>query len=69
MEISTINTLIIIIFILSITNIMAIQIAVGYRKKNKINYSNYQNCLLALAEADPQLAEYLSKKELETKKA
>jgi len=27
--------------------------------KNKINYSNYKNALLALAEYDPKLAQYL----------
>ena len=30
-------------------------------QENKINYSNYRNCLLALAEYDPKLKEYLEK--------
>lgn len=29
---------------------------------NKINYSNYQNCLRALADTDPKLANYLKKR-------
>jgi len=32
-----------------------------YYRKNEINYSNYQNCLRALAEYDKNLAEYLEK--------
>jgi len=32
-------------------------------KKNNINYSNYKNCLKALAEYDPKLKEYLDKQE------
>lgn len=31
------------------------------RKKNKINYSNYKNCLKALASYDKELAEYLER--------
>lgn len=30
-------------------------------EENKINYSNYRNCLLALAEYDPKLKDYLEK--------
>lgn len=32
------------------------------KEKNKINYSNYQNCLKSLAETDPSLADYLRSK-------
>lgn len=31
------------------------------KELNKINYSNYQNCLRALADTDPDLANYLDK--------
>lgn len=31
------------------------------KKENEINYSNYQNCLRALAEYDPRLKEKLKK--------
>lgn len=30
-------------------------------KKKKIYYNNYQQCLRALAESDPKLAEYLER--------
>lgn len=32
------------------------------KKTNKINYSNYQNCLRSLADSDPKLANYLERK-------
>lgn len=44
--------------------IYAIVMTILYIKKNesnKINYSNYQNCLRALAEVDPKLKEYIEK--------
>ncbi len=34
---------------------------IKYYRKNEINYSNYQNCLRALAEYDKNLAEYLGR--------
>ena len=32
------------------------------REKNKINYSNYVNCLRALKNFDPDLSKYLEKR-------
>lgn len=34
-----------------------------FYKKYKINYSNYHNCLKALAEYDPGLKQYLEQQE------
>lgn len=31
-------------------------------KKKKLYYNNYQQCLRALADSDPKLAEYLERK-------
>jgi len=56
----TINIFLTIIFILAFTSILGFHIALHYRKRNKINYSNYQNCLIALAESDPELVKYIS---------
>ncbi len=47
------------IIILTLYSILTTIGLVKYYKKNEINYSNYINCLRALAEYDPRLKEKL----------
>jgi len=49
------------ILILTLYSILTTIAFIKYYRKNEINYSNYQNCLRALAEYDKNLAEYLEK--------
>lgn len=51
-------------YILEILIIYALIVTLKYIEKtqeNKINYSNYVNCLRALSDTDPELAKYLGK--------
>lgn len=50
------------IYILEILIIYTSIVTIKYiekSKENRINYSNYANCLRALSNTDPSLAEYL----------
>lgn len=47
------------ILILTLYSILITIGFIKYYRKNEINYSNYQNCLRALAEYDPRLKEKL----------
>ncbi len=38
------------------------------KEENEINYSNYQSCLMALAEIDPSLKRHLEQKTSKNKK-
>lgn len=49
------------IIVLTLYSILTTIGFIKYYRKNEINYSNYQNCLRALAEYDKNLAEYLEK--------
>lgn len=48
-----------IVCLLTIYSVVITNLFINKREENDRNYSNYQNCLKALAEYDPKLSAYL----------
>lgn len=53
---------VVMVIVIELLVFYAVAVTIKYYKVkmlNRVNYSNYQNCLRALSETDPKLADYL----------